>query len=107
MAKITVPGQDTFEVENGTKLVLALEDHGIDILHRCGGKAKCTTCRVEVIDGEFGELTDIEKAAFSAKGIDENYRLSCQVFVNGDATVKPMMTVSASGLDAGPRPSED
>ncbi|MDE5414399.1 2Fe-2S iron-sulfur cluster-binding protein [Alkalihalobacterium chitinilyticum] len=106
MAKITVPGHDSFEVTEGTKLVLALEDHGVDILHRCGGKAKCTTCRVEVLDGEFGELTDIEKTAFSAKGIDANYRLSCQVFVKSDATIKPMMTVSESGLDAGPRPSD-
>ncbi|WP_078428192.1 2Fe-2S iron-sulfur cluster-binding protein [Alkalihalobacterium alkalinitrilicum] len=107
MAKITVPGQNTFEVNEGTKLVLALEDNGIDILHRCGGKAKCTTCRVEVIEGEFGELTDIEKTAFSAKGIEGQYRLSCQVFVRSDATIKPMMTVNESGLDAGPRPSED
>ncbi|WP_209123801.1 2Fe-2S iron-sulfur cluster-binding protein [Alkalihalobacillus sp. BA299] len=107
MAKLTVPGHGTFDVTEGTKLVLALEDNGIDILHRCGGKAKCTTCRVEVVDGEFGELTDIEKTAFSAKGIKDNYRLSCQVFVKGDTTVKPMMTVSDSGLDAGPRPDED
>ncbi|OLO27297.1 (2Fe-2S)-binding protein [Alkalihalophilus pseudofirmus] len=107
MAKITVPDHNTYEVKEGTKLVLALEDNGVDILHRCGGKAKCTTCRVEVIEGEFGELTDIEKAAFSAKGIENQYRLSCQVFVKSDATVKPMMTVSESGLDAGPRPSED
>lgn len=106
MAKITVVGYDTYEVKEGTKLTLALEDNGVDILHRCGGKAKCATCRVQVLDGDFGDKTEIENQAFSAKGIEDGYRLSCQVFVQGDATIKPMMTVKETGLDPGPRPSD-
>ncbi|MBB5174512.1 2Fe-2S iron-sulfur cluster-binding protein [Texcoconibacillus texcoconensis] len=106
MAKITVPGHEPFEVEKGTKLVLALEDNGIDILHRCGGKAKCTTCRVEVIDGDLGPFTETEKAAFTKKGIESTTRLSCQVQVESDITVKPSMTVSSTGNDPGPRPTE-
>jgi ferredoxin len=106
MPKVTVPDHGSFEVEAGTKLALALEDNGINILHRCGGKAKCTTCRVEVIEGNFGSLTDIEKQAFANKGIEEDLRLSCQCRVNEDVTVVPKMTVESSGLDAGPRPAE-
>jgi ferredoxin len=107
MPKVTVVGQGTYEVEKGTKLVLALEDHGVHILHRCGGKAKCTTCRVEVLEGDFSELTSVEQTAFSAKNLeDDHLRLSCQVYVNEDVTVRPVMTVESSGLDAGPRPTE-
>lgn len=106
MVKITVPGRDPFIVKKGTKLVLALEDNGVDILHRCGGKAKCTTCRVNVIDGDFGPLTEIETAAFQRKGIEEDCRLSCQVRVEEDVTVEPINTVTSTGLDAGPRPEE-
>ena len=106
MVKVTVPEHGTFEVEKGTKLVLALEDNGVDILHRCGGKAKCTTCRVKLIDGELGPLTDIEKEAFAAKGLDESLRLSCQVRLDGDVTVEPKMTATTSGLDAGPTPEK-
>ncbi|WP_270182079.1 2Fe-2S iron-sulfur cluster-binding protein [Alkalihalobacillus sp. CinArs1] len=107
MAKVTVPDYGTFDVEEGTKLTLALEDNDVHILHRCGGKAKCTTCRVEVLDGDFGELTDIEKEAFKRKGVEENLRLSCQVRVNGDCEVKPAMTIESSGLDdPGPRPEK-
>lgn len=107
MAKVTVPDYGTFEVEDGTKLTLALEDNDVNILHRCGGKAKCTTCRVEVLEGEFGELTEIEKEAFKRKGVEENLRLSCQVRVNGDCEVKPAMTVESSGIeDPGPRPEK-
>ncbi len=45
MAKITADGK-TFEAKDGVRLNTAIEENGIDILHRCGGYAKCTTCRV-------------------------------------------------------------
>jgi ferredoxin len=106
MPNVTVLGCGTFEVEKGKKLVLALEDNGVNILHRCGGKAKCTTCRVEVLAGDFCDLTSIEKNAFSEKGIEDHLRLSCQIRVNGDVTIRPIMTVESSGMDAGPRPAE-
>lgn len=106
MPKITVPGKGTFEVEAGKKLVLALEDNGVNILHRCGGKAKCTTCRVEILGGDFCEPGKIEKAAFAEKGVEDYLRLSCQVYINADMTVRPVLTVETSGMDAGPRPAE-
>ena len=47
MAKLTVDGVGEFEVGQGKRLVLALEDEaGVDQLHACGGNARCTTCRV-------------------------------------------------------------
>ncbi|MCR9297094.1 MAG: 2Fe-2S iron-sulfur cluster-binding protein, partial [bacterium] len=47
MPKLKVENVGEFEVEAGKRLVLALEeDAGIDQLHACGGKARCTTCRV-------------------------------------------------------------
>ncbi|WP_408010241.1 2Fe-2S iron-sulfur cluster-binding protein [Pseudalkalibacillus sp. A8] len=109
MPKVTVPGRGTFEVERGKKLVLALEDNGIDVLHRCGGKARCTTCRVEILAGEFCDVSNSEKEAFSNKGmeaIEDHLRLSCQIRVNEDVAVCPIMTVGNSGMDAGPRPAE-
>lgn len=109
MPKVTVFGGKTFEVENGKKLVLALEDNNVNILHRCGGKAKCTTCRVEILAGDYLELTNKEKKAFDNKGIDTHIyedflRLSCQILVNGDITIRPIMTVENTSQAAGPRP---
>ncbi|WP_313800245.1 2Fe-2S iron-sulfur cluster-binding protein [Cytobacillus sp.] len=107
MPKITVLGHGTFEVESGKKLVLALEDIGVSILHRCGGNAKCTTCRVEVLEGDIFDITKIEKNAFFEKDIVDDYlRLSCQIRVNSDLTIRPVMTKQNSGLDPGPRPAE-
>ncbi|PLT27732.1 2Fe-2S iron-sulfur cluster-binding protein [Peribacillus deserti] len=105
MPRVTVYGYGDFEVEEGKKLVLALEDNGVHILHRCGGKAKCTTCRVEVLDGEFSDLNEKELKVIEPS-IDDHLRLSCQLRVIGDITVRPIKTIENSGLEAGPRPEE-
>ena len=53
MPKLTVEGFPTVEVVSGKRLVLAIEqDAHVDVLHACGGNARCTTCRVEFIEGE-------------------------------------------------------
>lgn len=103
----TATGPQAFEAEQGRKLVLALEDAGIDILHRCGGNAKCTTCRVEVLAGDPGEMQDAERNRLAMEvGLADNVRLSCQVHVIDDLTVKVINQASVRGLDAGPRPVE-
>ncbi len=53
MPKLGVEGRETFNVPEGKRLVLAIEeDAGVDILHRCGAYARCTTCRIEYLEGE-------------------------------------------------------
>ncbi|ANE47011.1 peptide ABC transporter substrate-binding protein [Paenibacillus swuensis] len=107
MPTIQVEGKGSFQTEEGTKLVLALEDNGVDILHRCGGNAKCTTCRVEVLEGDAGLVGEAEAALLQAKGITEpNIRLSCQIHVSSDLSVTPLMTVASSGMEAGTRPQD-
>ncbi len=104
----TASGQPVvFEADEGRKLVLALEDNGVDILHRCGGNAKCTTCRVEVLAGDPGEIGDAERNRLAMEtGLAENIRLSCQVHVIDDLKVRVISQASVKGIDAGPRPVE-
>lgn len=105
MPMIEVVGKGSINVDEGTKLVLALEDNGVDILHRCGGNARCTTCRVEVLEGDPGPMGEAEAQRLQDKGmLDENVRLSCQVRVHSNLKIRPVMTVLESGMDAGPRP---
>lgn len=101
-------GAQAFDAEQGRKLVLAIEDAGIDILHRCGGKAKCTTCRVEVLAGDPGEISEAERNRLAMEtGLAENVRLSCQVHIIDDLKVRVINQASVKGIDAGPRPSDD
>src|SRR3954467_4772978 len=101
----TATGTQAFEAADGRKLVLAIEDAGIDILHRCGGNAKCTTCRVEVLAGDPGEILDAERNRLAMEtGLAENVRLSCQVRVIDDLKVRVINQASVRGMDPGPRP---
>ena len=103
----TATGTVEFECGEGRKLVLCIEDNGIDILHRCGGNARCTTCRVEVISGEVGEMGEAEQAILATKiDLGENTRLSCQIRVDSDLHVKVINQASVKGIDPGTRPEE-
>ncbi len=106
MAKITVEGEEPFEVEAGKKLVLGIEDAGIDILHRCGGQMLCTTCRVEVLEGEVPPMSDEEREGLEEPELIEKYRLSCQIRVAGDLTVRVAKRSSEQGIPPGPRPDD-
>ncbi|MFW9961200.1 MAG: 2Fe-2S iron-sulfur cluster-binding protein [Candidatus Thorarchaeota archaeon] len=89
--------QKEVSVERGTKLLKALIDHETDIVHTCGGNAKCTTCRITVHKGVpkrksqaqqelFDKLIRFGQTQFDHPAVF----LSCQVLVDDD------MTVSAS-----------
>ena len=104
----TANGIVAFEAPEGTKLVLAIEDAGVDILHRCGGNARCTTCRVEILAGDPGEMRELERDRLATEAeLADNVRLSCQIRVNDDLRVRVINQASVRGMDAGPRPLED
>src|SRR5215212_5657861 len=106
MPKLTVEGRGEYDVPQDKRLVLALEqDAGVDQLHACGGNAKCTTCRVEFIAGEPDRMTVAERDKLTEKELLGQVRLSCQILCDHDMTVRPLMTLSSSGLpDPGPEP---
>src|SRR4051794_41834309 len=80
MPTVTVEGEKSFEVEPGKKLVLAVEDAGIDIMHKCGGNARCTTCRVQVMAGDPRPLGGLEKGRPEREGAGgAGHRLPCPI----------------------------
>lgn len=108
MAQLTVEGFGTFDVAQGKRLVLALsEDAGVDQMHACGGNCKCTTCRVEFVAGEPSQMTQAEKDKLAERGLS-GVRLSCQILVNDDMTVRAISRVEGSGrADAGGQPEPE
>ncbi|MDX5895162.1 2Fe-2S iron-sulfur cluster-binding protein [Rubrobacter radiotolerans] len=100
MPKLEVEGVGKFEVEEGKRLVLAIEeDAGVDILHRCGAYARCTTCRIEYLDGEPEKMTKAEREVLEKRDLYGQVRLSCQTLCDNDMSVRVLMTVGSSGLD--------
>ncbi len=105
MPTLTVEGYGTFDVPDGKRLVLAIEqDAGVDILHACGGNARCTTCRVEFLAGEPAKQTVAERDRLTARALT-GVRLSCQILCDHDMTVRAISRLEGSGRpDPGSQP---
>lgn len=103
MAQFTIrpEGFEPFEVEAGTKLALALEQNGVDVSHRCGGNARCTTCRVKFLSGEEPAMEEAEHQCLEEDGVLGEFRLSCQIRVDRDMEVAVLMRASDKGWDPG------
>jgi ferredoxin len=97
MPKLTVEGFTTVDVAPGSRLVIAIEqDARVDILHACGGNARCTTCRVEFISGEPARMTVAEQTRLAEKGLS-GVRLSCQITCDADMSVRAISRLEGSG----------
>ncbi|MDR1989602.1 MAG: (2Fe-2S)-binding protein [Acidobacteriaceae bacterium] len=105
MPILAVEGYPSVEVPSGTRLVLAIEQEAhVDIMHACGGNARCTTCRVEFIDGEPSPMTAAEKECLTARGLN-GVRLACQIVCDHDMTVRAISRLEGSGrTNPGPAP---
>jgi ferredoxin len=108
MPTITVRSGASFEVDANKRLVLALRDNDVDILHRCGGYANCTTCRVKIHKGEPEEMTRAERNKLTEDKTLGEFRLSCQILCDHDMTVEPLMSLESTRLDGrGSRPQDN
>ncbi|QEG40140.1 2Fe-2S iron-sulfur cluster-binding protein [Roseimaritima ulvae] len=109
MAKLTVEGVGEFQVPDGKRLVNALVDEaGTDQLHACGGHSRCTTCRVQFVEGEPEQITAAEKETLQAREVSgEGVRLSCQIKCDHDMTVRLISRLEGSGRkDQGGQPAD-
>ncbi len=95
----------TSVVATGTRLVNAIEDSGVRIGHRCGGKARCTTCRVQFQSGEPQTMTSAEHAKLVDREQLGTYRLACQILVTHDMELHAEVTLETmpDWSDTGPR----
>ncbi len=103
MAHVTATADNrtsTFEVADGTKLVFALEENGVAILHKCGEYAKCATCQVQFDVGEPDRRPKQKQKQNLQKivtwVVPDCFTRSKPV---GDMTLTAVMTVSSSDFD--------
>ncbi|MEZ4449929.1 MAG: adenylate/guanylate cyclase domain-containing protein [Nannocystaceae bacterium] len=83
------------EVEDGNERTLLeiARDAGIPHASACGGNARCSTCRVVVLDHpeHLRPRNEAEAALATRKGFDASIRVACQAVVTGDVKVRRLV----------------
>lgn len=92
MAQIIIENlfRKTVTFQDHTKSLLQhLHDNGIDWMHACGGKGRCTSCKAIILlgDGNLDPPTAAEQRFSRLGALRANERLGCQVRIRGDVTI--------------------
>jgi adenylate cyclase len=82
----------------GATVLETLRANGIAHASACGGRARCTTCRIRVTDGldTLPEPAGLEATALARIGAQDGIRLACQLRPTSDIAVMPLLTADAS-----------
>ena len=97
------------DVPPGASILKAAHAAGIDITATCGGRGRCTSCRVKFVAGAVPPPTIMDEVQLGDDLVREGYRLSCQCLPSEPVTVQvapPLEERSFQILGAGPGPKQ-
>jgi adenylate cyclase len=96
--RISYPGARTVTVPSGFSVLEASRWAGIAHTSVCGGRGRCSTCRVRVFDG--AELLPphnaAERGTLARIGAPANVRLACQLRPTSNIAVEPLVPATAN-----------
>ena len=101
LVRIGYPDGRFIDVVRGTSVLEASRLAGIPHAHVCGGRGRCSTCRVRV-RGEIGSIDppgDPEQRVLRRIGATPNVRLACQLRPKGAVEVTPLLPPFAYAMD--------
>jgi adenylate cyclase len=98
---LTHPSGEKLPIFPGASVLETLRDHGIPHASVCGGRARCTTCRVQVSAGResLPPPGELEARALARIGAANGLRLACQVRPVADLSITPLLGADASAVD--------
>jgi adenylate cyclase len=99
------PNGRVVPIRPGATVLETLRANGIAHASVCGGRARCTTCRVLVTKGldRLPEPTGLEAKALARIGATPGMRLACQIRPTADISVMPLLTADANAADGAVR----
>src|SRR5216117_4437427 len=89
----------------GTSILKAAHEGGVDITATCGGRGRCTSCRVKFVAGTIPPPTIMDEIQLGDDQVREGYRLACQCLPSEAVTVQvapPLEERAFQILGAGP-----
>ncbi|MEK7445319.1 MAG: ASKHA domain-containing protein [candidate division NC10 bacterium] len=94
VALTLLPERRTLQVAHGAIILASAQAAGVDITATCGGRGRCTSCRVKFVSGAVPPPTVMDELQLGDALVREGYRLSCQCRV-----VEPVDVLVAPPLD--------
>jgi adenylate cyclase len=90
MPRIDYGGGLTIDAPEGMTVLEASLQHGLDHRAACGGVARCTTCRVEILEGPKNcpPMSEVEREVLEAAGFGSKIRLGCSLRPTGDIKIR-------------------
>ncbi len=82
-------GSRILTVPPGVSILKAAHDGGVDITATCGGRGRCTSCRVKFVAGPIPPPTIMDEVQLGDDLVREGYRLACQCHLSESVTVQP------------------
>ena len=91
----------TMPILPGATVLEALRENGIPHASVCGGRARCTTCRILVTKGldQLPEPSGLEARALARIGATPGMRLACQICPTADISVMPLLAAESGAAD--------
>jgi len=102
-----LPGRHVLDTKPGTTILKAAHAGGVDITATCGGRGRCTSCRVKLVAGTPPPPTIMDELQLGDALVREGYRLSCQWAVSEPITVQiaPPLDETTFQILGGERPA--
>ncbi|MFZ5449386.1 MAG: adenylate/guanylate cyclase domain-containing protein [Thermodesulfobacteriota bacterium] len=96
-----LPDDQEVEVNEGETILLAGLRANISHAHLCGGSARCSTCRVIILEGleNCAPRNAEEQAIADMLRFDPKVRLACQTVVTGNVKVRRVVTDVLEDVD--------
>jgi adenylate cyclase len=96
--RVTYPGPRVVAVPTGFSVLEASRAAGIPHASVCGGRGRCSTCRVRVGRGleHLPPPREAERRVLARVGAAPDVRLACQVRPARDLTVEPLLAPSTT-----------
>jgi adenylate cyclase len=93
MSIISFQNEKSVEIDAETSILQSALRNGIPLIHACGGNARCSTCRVLVLQGleNLCPRNQQEQNLSEQRNFNARVRLACQATVKGDVTVRRLV----------------
>jgi adenylate cyclase len=105
---LTYPDGRRVGVRRGTSVLEASRLSGIPHASVCGGRGRCSTCRVRLGEGreDVPPAGEDERRVLARVGAPDIVRLACQLRPTSDLQVTPLLLPTATARDGFHRPAE-